>query len=532
MPKKGTLKKTLKFIIKTDTRQESILNHITARRTYAVRLYLEIINKEENHIFQTDKGINGRLDSLTITTRNRSEVKYDFKALTGLNTCDLQQCSRTAIELYKSYKTHHKKWTRRIENASQKVIMKFLLTIEFTSSGEIIGESNIEEIIKGFSKTIFWRKAKKNKPSPPLESNKYHPKKIPIHMRWKAQLLDYRISNNTLYVKINTLKPRQPITVELVTSDYHMKQLQNARIMGGRMYKDTKNKRWIFLLTINKKTPAHFQGRKVAILGVDLGIKTDASVVVLLENEGLSKEQFHFLKNSNFNREKYRLMQVRKSLQQRLSQCEGNQRTDVSKQLRNVQKKYGNLLNEYYHEVSREVANISQEYVFKKYDVHVAIGKLKGLNQAVRRGDGRGKRFRGRISQFPYFKLTELISYKCREIGVSNIWLIKESWTSKVCHKCESKKTTRPTQALFKCLNCGLEYNADANGAINIALKYWQRFTGSETNEIKLMFLHEKGSQQSTAEGTGSKIIPPTMNLLEVERIKTSTSIKGIGSGK
>ncbi len=110
--------------------------------------------------------------------------------------------------------------------------------------------------------------------------------------------------------------------------------------------------------------------------------------------------------------------------------------------------------------------------------------------------------------------------------------MVKENWTSKVCHKCDSKNTTRPSQAQFKCLNCRLEYNADANGAINIALRYWQQHTKDDKQTVKLMFLHKKGSQQSTAVDTGKKIIPHTMNLLEAERIISSASNKGIGSVK
>ena len=233
-----------------------------------------------------------------------------------------------------------------------------------------------------------------------------------------------------------------------------------------------------------------------------------------------------------FKREKYRLRQVKKVLQRKLTQSTGNQRVLISKQLKNVHSNNSNLLREYYHKISRKVADIAQFYIDKNYRVHIAIGKLKGLSQSVRKGDGKGKLFRGKISQFPYYKLTELITYKCREIGVSNIGFVKENWTSKVCHKCYSKNTTRPSQALFRCLDCGLEYNADANGAINIAIRYWQQHTKNDKQTVKLMFLHKKGSQQSMAVGTGKKIIPHTMNLLEAERIKSYASIKGIGRVK
>ncbi len=93
------------------------------------------------------------------------------------------------------------------------------------------------------------------------------------------------------------------------SSAYHLNLIRNGIVVSGKLYKDTKNKRWVFLLTIRRDPPALSQGKKVAILGVDLGIKTEASLVALLEDEGLKKEQFHFLKEPIFKREKYRLRQ-------------------------------------------------------------------------------------------------------------------------------------------------------------------------------------------------------------------------------
>lgn len=67
----------------------------------------------------------------------------------------------------------------------------------------------------------------------------------------------------------------------------------------------------------------------------------------------------------------------------------------------------------------------------------------------------------------PFFKLIEYIKYKAEWEGVK-VTLVKESYTSKVSHRC-GKEGKRITQGLFKCPHCGLEYNADLNGAINIA---------------------------------------------------------------
>jgi len=70
------------------------------------------------------------------------------------------------------------------------------------------------------------------------------------------------------------------------------------------------------------------------------------------------------------------------------------------------------------------------------------------------------------ISNMPYYRLTKMIEYKAMLVGIPVI-TTSEAYTSRTCHicGCEGK---RKTQGLFICPHCG-EYNADLNGAINIA---------------------------------------------------------------
>ena len=74
------------------------------------------------------------------------------------------------------------------------------------------------------------------------------------------------------------------------------------------------------------------------------------------------------------------------------------------------------------------------------------------------------------VANMPYYKLTLMITYKANCRGIPVIKL-SEAYTSKTCHQC-GEKGTRPYQGLFKCQSCGLEYNADLNGAINIAERF------------------------------------------------------------
>jgi transposase len=80
------------------------------------------------------------------------------------------------------------------------------------------------------------------------------------------------------------------------------------------------------------------------------------------------------------------------------------------------------------------------------------------------------------LSSMPYYKLTRQIEYKAAWEGVTVINL-SERGTSKTCHRCGSMNTSRVVQSVFQCHDCGLVYNADLNGAVNIAKRVWeQRF--------------------------------------------------------
>ena len=71
------------------------------------------------------------------------------------------------------------------------------------------------------------------------------------------------------------------------------------------------------------------------------------------------------------------------------------------------------------------------------------------------------------VSNMPYYRLTQMITYKAQWEGVP-VYKVNERNTSKTCHRCGAEGK-RPFQGLFKCPSCGLEYNADLNGAVNIA---------------------------------------------------------------
>lgn len=488
--------KTLIFNLEPTVRERNIINKLTARLTFGVQLYLSIIKKEQN----TNK--NG-LDKLTITTAKRTSVKYDLKKKTGLGAVFLQQCRDTAVWLMESYQALHSKWEQKQERASFVTIISMLVDIDITKNGSVINRP-FEKDIKHFNNTRLWRRLKKNEPQPPLENNKRRPKKLPT--QFDSRNLSFYEKNREYYIKFSTLQPRKKMTLKLKSGDYHRKELKKGRITGGKLVKNYNNNGcWEFHATLKIAPPKNNlqvknpRRKKVAILGVDLGIATDATVVALLEEEPLSQDQFFFMKEGDIRKNRFNLEKRRRILQKtRITSKDKNKRKKATSELKNITGKIARLTNEVCHRISKKIANITENYIKNGFMVHVVVGELKGIRNIARKGNGKGKNFRGRINRFPYHQLTSYIKYKCLVVGAERVVSIRESWTSRICHKCGSTNTERPTQAQFICRNCGLHFNADANGAINIAFKYWSTRGCSQYQNLNTSFKKEVVSNTKT----------------------------------
>jgi len=482
----NNITKSLKFTIKLKEGQKNILQKLTARHTFAVKEYLKVIEQEEHFIKLTEKNHQGRLDQLTILTRNRETVLHDLKEVTGLSTTTLQACGRKALQIWNKYKVVSDKYTKRIENASCSVMTSMLknIIIAIDDKGRIISESlTLEETLSELQRTRLWKKITKNKPSPPLQSREYKPKKIPIHLGYNTTLLPYysnnqksyyKKTNKSIIVKISTLKKGNPIELELPSSKYHNGQLEIGRVTGGQIVKNEKKKRWEFHASLLQEIPNTCSQKGQVIIGIDLGINVDATVVAMIENEKIKQPNIHFLKEPDLRRKKFNIDQRIKTIQKKKDTLNrGYAYKHAIQELKNLSGKRAQLTRLACHRISKQVCTVVKKFIDQGYETHITIGKLQGLKIRNQRGNGRGKKFRGRINKFPYAMLKEFIFYKSRELGVKYFSEVNEAWTSKTCHKCESTNTERPTQAQFICNDCGLQYNADVNGAINIAKRYW-----------------------------------------------------------
>lgn len=137
------------------------------------------------------------------------------------------------------------------------------------------------------------------------------------------------------------------------------------------------------------------------------------------------------------------------------------QERGLTQVVKRVRSKERSVVNAILHQVSKRIVSLALAT-----NSYIVLGDLKGIRQRVK---GKGKRLNRIVSNMPYHRLTKMIEYKAMLVGIPVI-TTSEAYTSITCHVCGCEGK-RKTQGLFVCPHCG-EYNADLNGAINIAKKF------------------------------------------------------------
>ena len=98
----------------------------------------------------------------------------------------------------------------------------------------------------------------------------------------------------------------------------------------------------------------------------------------------------------------------------------------------------------------------------------IVIGDLTGIRERI----NYGKRANQKLHQWAFGKITSLITYKAKVLGIKVVQ-IDEAYTLQTCPRCGNRK--KPTNRNYTCA-CGLKYHRDGVGAINIRQKYLGHF--------------------------------------------------------
>ena len=196
-----------------------------------------------------------------------------------------------------------------------------------------------------------------------------------------------------------------------------------------------KGEDWYIMITVQREV----EGRTLnSILAIDMGIRNMAVTV----NSCDLKPRFY---GKELRKVRGHFYNLRKTLQKK-----GTYGT--IKKLGNHERR---ITDSILHTISKKIVEEAD-----RNNSVIVLGDLKGI-----RANRKGRSFNRRLSGFPFYRFTQLTTYKAAWRGIQVI-KINEALTSQICHNCREKGLR--VGGYFSCKKCGHEYNADYNGAYNI----------------------------------------------------------------
>jgi transposase len=409
-------------------RQRTRLSRIVSRDTRVIKAYLGVIERHESELFvgKRRKRINPKkLKHLTLTaTRgdaNRTAVPHDFKArFQNISVNELHECCDTARAMWDSYLA--------------------------------------------------------NKGARPLQSESHRSKKIPrliFHNRFEIVYTPHLEIKHWLRLRDSLDSVREgrrihdQLMIPLSPSSYHLNKLESGDVKSLRILRDQDQKWWAVFSVRLEIDEITMQSRPQAVMGIDLGVKKAVCSVILTHDKITQvrcwDQEEKVSRIEELDNQVASLQQKRNALQNR-----GLDPSGVKKRLREIRNLRENVSLDHDRKLVRRLASHIIEMSLR-YNLYVAIGRVRGIRNAARKGNYKGPTYRGMVHRWSFFRITELLKHKLSTEGFDErrVFAVPEAWTSITCHKC-GHKGLRPKQSYFLCHTCGYRDNADKNAAINI----------------------------------------------------------------
>ncbi|MGY5876005.1 MAG: transposase [Candidatus Thorarchaeota archaeon] len=421
-------------------RTQQRLRQIVGRDTRVIRSFLGIIEQHEVKLLtgrMKNRIHDGELDKLTITAikvkagySKRMTVPHDLKSkYPRISTNELSECRKTAVALYESYLELRRKNSRRVSRPcavnSSRRIPRWVFSQRFSLV------ENSTAVVK------WWLNLRDSLDSVPEE----------------------RITHDRLLIPLKM-------------SPFHLSQMSRGEVKALQIFTDRFNKWWVSLAVRVELPEATLDKLPPAVLGIDLGIEK-AACTTLVTSTKVRETRYFLQKDKRSLLKKYDRLVADLQHEIATRRNDGQQNDRVVDRLRRLRNKRENIACEYDKVLIKQLVDYISE-ISKKYTLYVALGRLKNIRFIARRGNYKGRMFRGMIHSWAFARITQSLKHKLAQLGWtvtgkdSRFQVVSEAWTSIICWKCGSKGR-RPKQNYFHCSLCGHKTNADRNGAINIA---------------------------------------------------------------
>lgn len=101
----------------------------------------------------------------------------------------------------------------------------------------------------------------------------------------------------------------------------------------------------------------------------------------------------------------------------------------------------------------------------------IVLEKLTNIRNSARKGNGQGRKLRGRLNRWSFQELQRQIDYKARWLGIP-VFYVRASMTSKTCSHCGYVNKALKYERVFQCPNCGGRFDRDYNASLNILSRF------------------------------------------------------------
>ncbi|MHA1638562.1 MAG: hypothetical protein ACTSUB_11195 [Candidatus Thorarchaeota archaeon] len=237
------------------------------------------------------------------------------------------------------------------------------------------------------------------------------------------------------------------LLLPLKISPFHLNQIRKGEVKALQIFTDTFRKWWITFAVRIEKIPSLENDLPVAVLGIDLGI--EKAICATLVTPERIKETRYFKQQGKFQ-SLLKYDRLVADLQHELSTRKNNGllADSIVTNLRRLRSKGENVAKEYDRVLIRQLVDYISE-LSEKHTLFIALGKLKNIRYTARKGNYRGRRFRGMIHRWAFARITQSLQHGLAQLGWtvkgkdSRFRIVPEQWTSIMCWKC-GRKGQRP----------------------------------------------------------------------------------------
>jgi len=296
-------------------------------------------------------------------------------------------------------------------------------------------QAGVEEYYQNLSNYFKARKSSSDA-RPPYRSKKYN------KVVYKKSAITYR--DGTLYFSNGRKGRRLEIPVENL----------NGEIQYAEMLYNSYKQKYQMHIIIDISSPVQVEDRGKT-LSIDLG-----QIHPLVTFDGSNTVIYNGGKLNSFSRFKHKELA---KLDRKISRCKKH-----SKRWRKLRRARGALLEKSRNKAKDVLQKYTSSvigYCLQEGIATIVIGELTGIRDSI----DYGKKTNQKLHQWIFRKLTEMISYKAKFVGIE-VETVDESYTSQSCPRCQHR--SKPTNRNYYCRKCGFEYHRDGVGAINIFKKY------------------------------------------------------------